>query len=65
MNPKLKAKIAEQPTVLAILARFNGNRNAARNYCVDLSIEQTFKNKHLSSEYWQLADMLSAERKQS
>ena len=54
-----------QSTVLAILARFNGNRNAARNYCVDLSISQTFKNKHLSSEYWQLADMLSAERKQS
>ena len=49
------------PTLKAILARFNGNRNAARNYCVDLSIEQTFKNKHLSSEYWQLADMLSAE----
>ena len=60
MNPKLKAKIAEQPTVLAILARFNGNRNAARNYCVDLSIEQTFKNKHLSSEYLLLAEQLSA-----
>ena len=54
-----------QPTLKAILARFDGNRSAARNYCVDLSISQTFKNKHLSSEYWQLADMLSAERKQS
>lgn len=50
-----------QPTLKAILARFNGNRNAARNYCVDLSIEQTFKNKHLSAEYWQLAEALSAE----
>ena len=49
-----------QPTLKAILARFNGNRNAARNYCVDLSISQTFKNKHLSSEYWLLAEQLSA-----
>lgn len=52
-------------TIQAILARFDGNRNAARNYCVDLSIEQTFKNKHLSSEYWQLAEEFSAERKHS
>ena len=49
-----------QPTLKAILARFDGNRNAARNYCVDLSISQTFKNKHLSSEYWFLAEQLSA-----
>ena len=51
-----------QPTLKAILARFDGNRSAARNYCVDLSVSQALKNKHLSSEYWQLADMLSAER---
>ena len=49
-----------QPTLKAILARFDGNRSAARNYCVDLSISQTFKNKHLSSEYWFLAEQLSA-----
>ena len=42
-----------QPTVKAILARFNGNRNAARNYCVDLSISQTVQEQTLSSEYWQ------------
>lgn len=53
-----------EPTIKAILARFNGNRNAARNYCVDLSIEQAFKNRGLSSEYWQLAEHFSAERKQ-
>jgi hypothetical protein len=51
------------PTLKAILARFNGNRNAARNYCVDLSVAQTFTNRHLSAEYWQLAEALSAERK--
>jgi len=51
-----------EPTLKAILARFSGDRHAARNYCVDLSIEQTFKNKNLSSEYRQLAEQISAER---
>ena len=49
----------------AILARCNGDREAARRYCVDLAIEQTYKNKTLSSEYWQHAEHFgsgSAER---
>lgn len=44
-----------EATIKAILARFKGDRTAARRYCVDLSISQAFKNKGLSSEYWELA----------
>jgi len=52
-----------QPTMLAILSRFNGNRNAARNYCVDIAVDNSFKNINLSNEYWALAEYFSAERK--
>jgi hypothetical protein len=44
-----------EPTKAAILGRFGGDRNAARNYCLIISVDQVCKNKVLSDEYWDLA----------
>jgi len=49
------------PTIKAIIARFEGQRLMAIDYC--LSIADTYP--HLRFEYMSLMDMIRAERKQS
>ena len=49
------------PTIKAILARFNGNRTKAAQYCSDIA----WTYPHLCREYMALRDMIRAERKQS
>lgn len=40
-----------KPTLQAILARFSGNRDKARLYCIALATEY----KQLAPEYWEYA----------
>ena len=47
-----------EPTVKAILARFNHDQRAARSYCVEMA--RTYAP--LAQEYWELAEQVSAER---
>lgn len=45
-----------QPTVLAILARFNGNRTLAAQYCSDIA----WTYPHLCREYMALMSAIIA-----
>ena len=54
----------DQLTLKSILARFEGNRDLARRYCIDVATEQMCNNKTLANEYWRYAGDLTRKETQ-
>jgi hypothetical protein len=46
------------PTIRAVLARFDGNRESAMDYVI--SVARAYP--HLATEYWQILDILKGAR---